>query len=272
MSKPRLYWHDKKPVPSVSTVMKMFKSGTPFNWPAKRAMNFMKLSAVDPEYNFDDAADEAVHDAERYMDECMALGTAVHGTIEQYFLTGDKTPLPLELKDDEVIDDFIYQKMLTNVFKWIDKYHVEPILVEKAFSNCMYAGTIDLLCDIDSEAFETKRWCKKKGLTFPLPHRRVSTLLDWKVAASYYDDMPVKLAAYKRLLKEYGYNTGAMVIARFSKDTGSLNVKDYTDEYDDSIVTFDLATQLFHHNFKHFLKETEQEAARQRMAKIERKK
>ncbi len=271
MSNPRIYWHDTKPVPSVSTIMKMFKSGIPFEWPAKRAMEFVKLSGVSPEFNLDDICDEAVHDAARYMDECMALGTAVHETIEQYFKTGDKTPLPMEC-DEEVSNDFIYRKMLINVFKWLDKYHVVPILVEKAMTSVRYAGTIDLFCEIDSEAFETRRWCKKQGVDFPQPHRRVKMLGDWKVAASYYDDMPVKLAAYRRLLGDYGYDCEGMMIMRFSKDTGSLNVKDFTGEYDDSLTTFNLATELFHHNFKDFLESTEQEADRQRIAKIERKK
>jgi hypothetical protein len=252
--------------------MKIFKSGIPFAWPADRAMNFMKLAAVDPSFNFDDAADEAVHDAERYMDECMALGTAVHDTIHQNFDTGDKTPLPIDLGSGETVDDFIYNKMLDNTWKFIDKFHVVPLLVEAAMSCPQYAGTIDLLCEIDNEAYKTKRWCKKQGVSWPQPHKRVIALMDWKVAASFYDDMPVKLAAYKHMLIEYNWQPEVMLIGRFSKDTGSLNVKDYTAEYTDSFITFDLSCQLFHHNFKKFLKETEQEATRQRTAKIERKK
>jgi hypothetical protein len=44
-------------------------------------------------------------------------------------------------------------------------------------------------------------------------------------------------------------------------------VKDYTPELEDSRITFDLACKLFHHNFKDYLNEQEQEATRQRIAK-----
>jgi hypothetical protein len=274
MSNPRIYWHDKKPVPSVSTVVKIFNNGIPFNWPAKRAMDFIKSDMVDPEFSLEDALVEAVHDAEKYVEECSVLGTLVHATIADFFLTGNKDPgwfIDEAGNVDLIIDRYILNKMLNNVWKWMDKYHVVPILVEKALSCRMYAGTLDLFCEIDSEAFETKRWCKARGVEFPQPHRRVRALIDWKITASYYDDMPVKLSAYKHLLDEKKYDPEAMIIVRFSRDTGSLNVKDYTGEYTDSFITFDLACQLFHHNFKKYLDETEQEATRQRTAKIERK-
>lgn len=270
MSSPRIYWHKGKPVPSVSTVMKMFHSGIPFNWPAKRAMDFIKNSLVNPDFSVADACNEAVDDAERYMKECADLGTAIHEAIANSFLTGVRLKTPTV--NEELMDDFIYQKLLTNVWKWIDMYNVTPILVEKAMSNEIFAGTLDLFCELDSEAFETKKWCKARGLAFPQPHRRVLVLLDWKVTASYYDDMPVKLSAYKQLLEEYNYKPEKMIIGRFSRTTGSLNIKDYTDEEDDSYITFHLACKLFHHNYKDYLNELEQEAIRQRTARIERKK
>jgi hypothetical protein len=269
MSKPRIYWHKGKPVPSVSTIMKMFNSGIPFNWPAKRAMDFIKNCLVNPDFSVADACDEAVDDAERYMKECADLGTAIHKAIADSFMTGVR--LASSTTNEDIMDDFIYQKLITNAWKWIDKFHVDPILVEKAMSNPVYAGTLDLFCEIDSEAFETKKWCKARGLAFPQPHRRVLILLDWKVTASYYDDMPVKLSGYYDLLKEYGYDPSYMIIGRFSKTTGSLNIKDYTDELADSRITFDLACKLFHHNYKEYLNEQEQEAIRQRTARIERK-
>jgi len=205
------------------------------------------------------------------MEEAMTLGTAVHASIERYFKTGNREPVSL---DGEGLDPGginLYYIMMEKAWKWLDKYHVEPILVEKAMSNDRYAGTIDFYGEIDSEAFETKRWCKIHNVDYPQPHRRVKVLIDWKVTASYYEDMPVKLAAYYYLLMEYGYSPEAMLIVRFSKTTGSLNVKDYTDELDDGVTTFDLACKLFHHNFEKMLNEAEQEAARQREAKIKRK-
>lgn len=266
----RVYWHEGKPVPSVSTIMKMFASGIPFNWPATRAMTHVKNCMVDYAFNLADACDEAVGDAERYMDECADLGTAIHDAISESFKTGNR--VNGVTTNEEIMDDFIYQKLINNAWKWIDKFHVEPILVESAMSNDRYAGTLDLFCEIDSEAYETKRWCKKYNKTFPQPHRRVKALVDWKVTASFYDDMPVKLSGYYDLLEEYGYKPDVMFIGRFSKGTGSLNVKDYTPELEDSRITFDLACKLFHHNFKDYLNELEQEATRQRIAKAEHKK
>ncbi len=274
MSNPRIYWHDKKPVPSVSTVVKIFNNGIPFNWPARVAMDFVKSDMVDPEFSLEDSLEEAKNSAEKYVEECGILGTLVHATVANYFLTGDKDPAQFIDEagyTDIIIDRFILTKMLNNAWKWIDKYHVTPILVEKALSCRMYAGTFDLLCELDSEAFETKRWCKAQEVEFPQPSRRVTALIDWKITKSYYDDMPVKLSAYKHLLLEKGYPCDVMLIVRFSKDTGSLNVKDYTSEYTDSFTTFDLACLIFHLNFKKYLEETEQEAERQRTAKIVRK-
>jgi hypothetical protein len=273
MSKPRIYWHKGKPVPSVSTVMSMFKSGIPFNWPAKRAMDNIKNSLVNPDFSVADACNDAVNDAERYMNECADLGTGIHEAIATSFVTGVRLTEPsASMEHPELMDNFIYQKLLTNVWKWIDKYNVTPILVEKAMSNVTYAGTLDLFCELDSNAYETKKWCRMHKVDYPQPIQRVKVLLDWKVTASYYDDMPVKLAAYQRLLYQYGYKPEVMLIARFSKATGTLNIKDYSDEFEDSYITFNLACQLFHHNFKEYLNELEQEAERQRIARIERKK
>jgi hypothetical protein len=200
----------------------------------------------------------------------MELGTAIHQALADSFILGTRNTV---VPDDcpHLLDNYIYEKLLTNAWKFIDKFHVTPILVEKAMSNEFYAGTLDLYCEMDSAAFETKKWCKTHKVDFPQPNRRVKVLLDWKVTASYYDDMPVKLAAYKQLLEEYNYKPEYMLIARFSKETGSINIKDYTDEEEDAYMTFHLACQLFHHSFKKYLLETEQEADRQRKARIERK-
>jgi hypothetical protein len=224
-----------------------------------------------PDFNLDDICDAAANDAKNYMNECADLGTAIHEAISNSFVTGvrDDT-IPEDCPN--IMDSFIYKKLVSNAFKFIDKFHVTPILVEKALSNDRYAGTLDLLCEMDSAAWQTKKWCKTHKVDYPQPSLRVNTLIDWKVTASYYDDMPVKLAAYRYLLKAKGYPVDTMLIARFSKETGSINIKDYTDEYDDSLITFDLACELFHHNFKKYLNELEQEAIRQRIAKIERKK
>jgi len=222
---------------------------------------------IDPDFSLEDSLEHAIGDAERYVQECSDLGTLVHDAALQFFVNGIRE---INIPDDLNIDRFLVTKMINNMWKWIDKYHVTPILVEKAMSNSMYAGTLDLFCEMDSEGFETKRWCTAHKVDFPQPHRRVQVLLDWKCTKSYYDDMPVKLSAYKHLLEENNHQPETMLIVRFSKETGSLNVKDYTDEYVDSFKTFDLACQLFHHNFKKYLEETEQEATRQRTAKKER--
>jgi hypothetical protein len=270
MSNPRIYFHDEIAVPSVSTVTKQIKSGVPFNWPAFRAMQYVKDSMMEPDFNLEDILDEAMDDAERYMNATSCLGTAIHETLSQYLITGDKESYYTE-DMEKLMDFYLYEKLLDNAFKWIEKYHVESILVEKSMTNSMYAGTLDLYCEIDSEAFENKRWCTKHNKEFPQPHRRVKCLLDWKVTKSYYDDMPVKLSAYWGLLEAYDYKPETALIVRFSRETGSLNVKDYTDEIRDGKITFDLLTVLFHHNFKEYLKKIEQEAERQRIAKEERK-
>lgn len=271
ISNPRVYWHNKKPVPSVSTITRIAKNGIPFDWPARKTAELIKWCGLNPDFDLDDICEEAVGAAARYMDECMALGTAVHDTIKRFFETGDKLPIPIENPETALIYEDIYTKILDNVWKWIEKFHVEPILVEKAMSCDVYAGTIDLLCTIDSDAFMTKKWCTARGLDYPQPNKRVCVLLDWKVSAGYSDDMPVKLAAYMALLYDYGYEPEYMFIGRFSKETGSLNLKDYTDEFDDCLETFKLLAGLFHHNFKNYLNDLEQEAERQRKAKIERK-
>jgi len=270
MSNPRVYWHKKKAVPSVSTVTKIFQNGIPFNWPASKAMEFVKDHGLDPDgIDIEDICDEAVGESERYMNEAAILGTAVHASLDRFFKTRSKTPEPLPA--GAFFDDYVYRTMIIRAITWLDKYHVTPALVEAAMSNDRYGGTIDLLCTLDSEAFQTKRWCKTHHLPYPQPHKRVTALLDWKVAASYYEDMPVKLAAYRKMLLDYGYPVEVMLIGRFSKLTGSLNIKDYTDVYSESLKTFDLACELFHHNFKDMLEKLEQEKERQRKARIEKK-
>jgi len=269
MGEPRIYWHEDKPVPSVSTITKIFRNGIPFDWPAKRAMDFVKMYGLDPDgIDIEDICDDAVGDAARYMDEAAALGTAVHESMEAYFKEKIITPAPL---DAPYLDGHIYRTMLSRARKWCEKHNVEPILVEAAMTSPKYGGTIDLFCELDSTAFETKRWCTQRGLDFPRPKRRVKALVDWKVAAGYYEDMPVKLAAYFSLLRNYGYEPEAMLIGRFSKNTGSLNIKDYTDEYSHALHTFVLANEIFTHNFADMLEKLEQERRRQSKASIDKK-
>lgn len=95
--------------------------------------------------------------------------------------------------------------------KFIEDYKVKPIAVELPVMNDRYAGTIDLLCEMDyyekgyfGEVYKTKSGKNKKGdpkQSYQL--HRVIAIVDYKSGRKgFYDTHRVQLHAYKQLIKD----------------------------------------------------------------------
>ena len=75
----------------------------------------------------------------RILELACIKGSAVHKAIEEYLLF------------DEYSIEERYQDYMNNFLKWLDDYKPEIIKVEYKMTNGEFAGTCDLICNIDNK-------------------------------------------------------------------------------------------------------------------------
>lgn len=154
----------KKRVPSVTTVMGMKAKPLLVNWAAKCSAeyaieNWEMLSGLSPAERL--TLIKGAHNRKR--DDAADLGDKVHLFAEAYLKDEPMPAYPEEAKAS-----------VANLLAWIDL--IEPRLIAaevSVISDLGYAGTFDLLAEIDGEIW----------------------LLDWKTGKGVYDEVGMQLAA-----------------------------------------------------------------------------
>jgi len=153
-----------KRVPSVTTVMAMKAKPMLVPWAAKMAAeyadtNWDNLASLDSETRIKLIKSAHFNKAKDAAD----LGDSIHIYAEAYM---KDEPLPSFPKEAEA--------SIGHLMDWIDDYH--PILIAAEvtkWSELGYAGTFDLLAEIDGEVW----------------------LLDWKTGKGVYDEVGLQLSA-----------------------------------------------------------------------------
>lgn len=161
------YWLDKKPVPSVTTLIgKGLPKEMLVRWAAKSAAeyaaeNLNDLAAMTPAERV--TVIKGAPFAKR--DEAAVRGTDVHALAEQ-LVHGNEVEVPAHLAD-----------YVRGFADFIDTFAVTPVLTEKSAANrdYFYAGRFDLIADMGGT-----RW-----------------LLDVKTSKGVYAETALQLAAYR---------------------------------------------------------------------------
>ena len=153
-----------KRVPSVTTVMAMKAKPMLVPWAAKMAAEFAdnnwdQLSGMDSESRINLIKKAHFNKAKDAAD----LGDSIHVYAEAYM---KDEPLPEYPKEAEA--------SIGHLMDWVDKYDPRLIAAEVSmWSDLGYAGTFDLLAEIDGEIW----------------------LLDWKTGKGVYEEVGLQLAA-----------------------------------------------------------------------------
>jgi len=154
----------------------------------------------------------------KFMQEKADYGTIMHVLFTQYLLNKEINVLELATRTKEIIGTNIeldlntLKKDVICFMVWVADYKVKPIAVELPVMNSKFAGTIDLLCELEING--NKHIC----------------LVDYKSGKKgFYDSHRVQLNAYKELIKEcYDINVDYVfnfAPSDFTKDLSKHTIK-----------------------------------------------
>ena len=171
----RYYPHDRRDLPSVTTVLGTLGKGDGIvQWAANLAADLaIKIGRTSPIYPHDrDAMRFSWRDAR---DSAAALGDAVHGHAEWLMAHQGEFVVDDYLK---AIDDKKVRNRVKQFIKWLDTYEVVPIYIEATVYNLTvgYAGSCDLMALVDG----------------------IPTLVDYKTSKSIRGSVALQCVAYAR--------------------------------------------------------------------------
>ncbi len=261
MDKPTYTHPDGYEVPRVTLIVGQLDLPFLRQWAANEAAKFMLDDNTTKGETIEELRDNIYNEARyHYKDlskQAMDFGSCLHHILEDWCRVS-KTPMwgPIEaiwgVKLTELLTDWFDLFIL-----WSNKHNLVPIEIEKTVFADDYAGTMDLICEIDS-FWMTPGWCKKNKVEYykGIRKQRVVTLIDFKTGkGSYYETWGYQIAAYKAAYNDQRcghYGTGACTengcitcpdgnnqklaphhgVLKFDKDTGRINYKDFSPTYD----------------------------------------
>jgi len=216
------YVHPKhgKKVPSPTTVLaQLDKSGPLTYWAANCACDYI-LQEITEKYGNNgkqitlEDLFPIVESARKHFksvsNQALDIGSAVHEAIKHYFKTGQEPQAP----SDEVLAGFLA------FLEWKDQHKLKVLKSEHTVydSQGLYAGTLDLLCVLDSKTYvidfkTTKRPQNNKP----------------------YEEWAYQLAAYAKCA---GQPVEGIGIVRLDKETGEPDWYDLTDQRDKAYDIF----------------------------------
>jgi hypothetical protein len=201
-------------------------------WAVKEMHNFIASNCeFDEVYGCYEVSKEQLYQAKNaYRDKsetALDKGLGIHEIFEM-ILKGE----PLPAMPDSCVEDYL---ATIEVFReWIKTYNAKTIFVEKEYVTDRFGTRIDWVVELDSSAWQSKRWCTKHDLTFPQPVTRHYCVVDFKTSAAFYDEMGLQLAAQCLALDgtKVGVGERTRLIMRINTEKHKLYVKHYGDEWD----------------------------------------
>ena len=226
----RHYKIDGFELPSVTTIISdcTDKSGALIQWSANMCVQHIRENCLlstphhGPNYyNVDENdLDNARFNFREVSKTALDIGSAVHQSIEDYLMTG-KDPQKTK-EDDRILAGFVA------FLEWMDDNHVEVIGVEETIRGDYWAGTLDLLCNLNGVVY----------------------VIDFKTSKAIYPaDMGPQIAAYRSAYDRDEFMTIADVegsaIIRLDKETGEFEFKDFSKRYESDLNIFNRMVDLF---------------------------
>jgi hypothetical protein len=230
----RHYKIDGFELPSVTTIIGdcTDKSGPLCQWSANMCVQHIRENCD----TYDEAANNLLEDSNIYLvsdsdlekarfnykdvsKTALTIGSAVHKAIEDYLMMGKGFPANV---DDRITAG------LTAFMEWFRENDIRVISVEQTVRSKYWAGTLDLLCEMN-------------GLVY---------VIDFKTSKAIYPaDMGPQIAAYR---STYNRDNSTIVetvqgsgILRLDKETGEPEWKDFSKRYEQDLFTFNRMVELF---------------------------
>jgi hypothetical protein len=222
-------------LPSVTTIISdcTDKSGPLCQWSSNMNSNWIRENCD----TYHEAANNLLEDSNIYLvsdsdlekarfnyrdvsKTALTIGSAVHKAIEVFLMTGKE--LCGKNLDDRIELGFIA------FLDWFEGNDVRVISVEQTVRSKYWAGTLDLLCEMN-------------GLVY---------VIDFKTSKAIYPaDMGPQIAAYR---STYNRDNSTIVetvqgsgILRLDKETGEPEWKDFSKRYEQDLFTFNRMAELF---------------------------
>ena len=224
----RHYKIDGLELPTVTTIISNCsdKSGALTQWAANMCVEWIKQNCqfLEPRNDVWIVAEDNLNDARfnfrNVSQTALDIGSAVHQSIEDYLMTG-KDPQKTK-EDDRILAGFVA------FLEWMDENHVEVIGVEETVRGDFWAGTLDLLCNLNGVVY----------------------VIDFKTSKAIYPaDMGPQIAAYRSAYDRDEFMTIADVegsaIIRLDKETGEFEFKDFSKRYESDLNIFNKMVELF---------------------------
>ena len=192
------------------------KSRALTQWSANQVVAWIKLNCAKSRGNFphykvnDEQLNQARFNFREVSGEALAVGSAVHAAIEEYF----KTKKEPKTDNPAIIAGYLA------FIEWMYENKVKPIAVEETvYGNC-WAGTLDLRCLLNGESY----------------------VIDFKTSkAIYANDYGPQIAAYRSTFDA----VGGCGILRLDKETGLPEWKDFSDRYKKDLKVFNKMVELY---------------------------
>jgi len=147
--------------------------------------------------------------------KAMDIGSRVHDAIEQYLNTGREPFKP----GDEVEAGFL------SFLEWQDKHHFKSIATEQTIYGDRFAGTCDLICELDGKQY----------------------LIDFKTTnvaedSPAYPEHRYQVSAYRSCVP----NVEGCGILYLHKTTGYPNWRDSSSTYESDLKVFNILVDLWY--------------------------
>ncbi len=222
MANGHYYNHPKhgKKVPSPTGIIgQLDKSGPLTWWAAGCACDYVRknLPSKFTKEELFALLEDAKRNFRKVSRDALDIGSAVHHAIEHYLKTG-REPI---INNDQVLAGFVA------FLEWKDEHQLVPVKTEHTVydSEGLYAGTLDLLCQLDGKVYvvDFKTTKKPKG-------------------NKPYEEWAYQLAAYSKCVE----GIEGMGILRLDKETGYPDWYDLTDQREQAEEIFMCLLKLWY--------------------------
>ena len=209
---PHVYPHGDKFLPSVTTILDETVS-KPFldKWKDARRKEYFLYHWTDG-MNIDELWEDSKKYPLKLSLEAAEWGTAMHSAMQE-LLEGEQNPLFL---------DPVMEEGCTEAYNALKRFNIEVIQMETSVYADDYAGTMDLLCEIDDNIFLTKK-------NYKYPPERVVALIDFKSSKSYYESHKAQLAGYKQC--DLSVRPERLAVMRIERESPKVNIKAFDMEH-----------------------------------------
>lgn len=214
----RLYTHNGRKLPSVTTVTGQLDKPALVQWAANCTADYVHSELMrDKTYTYDELSsilESAKKNYRKVSAKAMDIGSAVHAAIERYLNLGQEPEAP----SDDVLSAFL------GFLDWMSEHKVETIHAEQTVYSEMYAGTTDLVAMMDDKQYVID--FKTFNETSKIP----------------YPEAKYQVAAYRNCIE----GTEGCGLLYLGKSTGKMVWVDTSSTYETDLEIFNHLVEVYY--------------------------